>query len=168
MFLFLYNKTWKWQKNNTKTYLNYFQASKANKFYPPFCWLFIGKYNSTLFQHLRFSLNARLQMVEKQDTHGEEREYRIKSFYKLVESSNIYFDNDLASWKKKQGLLRLNEFTLSMNRTDFLKRTLNVSFVVTKPNTLVHLADGRWEMFPSCFVSDRNLMNNKILNWISR
>lgn len=111
--------------------------------------MFIGKFNSSLFEKLRFSLDARLHMAEKLYADGggsggrDEYEYRIKSFYKLAENSDIHFDNDLAIWKKEQGLVRLNEFSVSKNRSNLLELVMNVSYVVLNPSTFDHMEDGR-------------------------
>lgn len=81
-------------------------------------------------------------MVEKIYT-DVGNEYRIKSFYKLAENSDIHFDNDLGTWKNEQRFLQRNDFSMSKNRSNLMERTLNVSYVVTNPNTLNHLEDGR-------------------------
>lgn len=104
--------------------------------------MFMGTFNKSLFETLRFSLDARLHLVQELKTEGR-NEYKIKSFYKLTENSEIKFDNDLFIWKNKGGLFKLCEFSLSKNRSNLFGKTLNVSYVITDPKSLNHLEDGR-------------------------
>nr|XP_023021903.1 uncharacterized protein LOC111510234 [Leptinotarsa decemlineata] len=114
------------------------QAQDQNLFGDPFRWILWGKTNHSLFQDLFFGIDSRVYLIDEIDNG-----YHIKLLYKREENCKIFSENDIAKWNPFQGFIRYDEFSIAKTRTDLAGMNMNISFVITDPDTLNHLEDYR-------------------------
>ncbi|CAG9829190.1 unnamed protein product [Diabrotica balteata] len=122
-------------------------GNQLQLFNQPYRWIIWGRTDHTIFKNLYFRVDSQIYLIEhpkrccKNDT--SDPVYKIKSLYKLSDAHLNVFENNLVEWTPQKGFLKYSTVTFFKQRKNLNHFNLNVSYVITDPDSYNHLEDFR-------------------------
>uniref|UniRef100_A0A6P7G9H1 Ionotropic receptor 75a-like n=1 Tax=Diabrotica virgifera virgifera TaxID=50390 RepID=A0A6P7G9H1_DIAVI len=122
-------------------------GNQLQLFNQPYRWIIWGRTDRTIFKNIYFRVDSQIYLIEhtkrfcKNDT--SDPVYKIKSLYKLSDDHLDVFEDKLVEWTPQKGFLKYSTVNFFRQRKNLNQFNLNVSYVITNPDSYNHLEDFR-------------------------